>query len=78
MTRRRGTSTEYELTINGGLGPVLQTALGPEVEVRTRPCTTFVARTAADVVLLVDRLHALGLRIDSVVVVDPGIATLSP
>ena len=78
MPGRGGPTVEYELTIDSGLGPVLRNALGPELVARTRTCTTFVAVTAADVDALVAVIHALGLRLESVVVVDPAVATLSP
>ncbi|GAA2072794.1 hypothetical protein IDH50_13945 [Aeromicrobium tamlense] len=78
MTGRGGPTVEYELTIDSGLGPVLRNALGPELVARTRTCTTLVAVTAADVDALVAVIHALGLRLESVVVVDPAVATLSP
>ena len=66
---------EYELTIDNGLGPVLRAALGPELVARTRTCTTFVAESSVEVDALVSRIHALGLRIESVVVApaDPTI-----
>lgn len=71
-------ATEFELTINGGLGPVLRHALGPELVVRTRACTTFVAESGADLDVLVDRLHCLGLRIESVFIVEPAVTTIDP
>lgn len=69
-------SIEYELTIDGRLGPVLLHALGPGLETRTGSFTTLRAESASDLASLLAALHAHGLRIESVFVVDPPATTL--
>ncbi|SKB10241.1 hypothetical protein [Aeromicrobium choanae] len=70
------TTTEYELTIDGGLGPVLRNALGPDLEARTGTYTTLRAESTSDLASLLAALHARGLRIESVFIVEPPAATL--
>ncbi|WP_286928746.1 MULTISPECIES: hypothetical protein [Aeromicrobium] len=76
MTDREAPVMEFELTIDGGLGPVLQNALGPECETRTRTYTTLLAESTTDLGTLMAALHEHGLRIESVFVVGPPAATL--
>lgn len=67
---------EFEVTVGGGIGPVLRHALGPDLEAQTHRCTTLLAETAEDVATLVAQLQAYGLRVESVFIVRPAIATL--
>lgn len=76
MTPRAGATVEFELTIDGALGPVLKNALGPDLVARTRTYTTLVLETAVDLGTLVTLLHARGLHVESVFTVGPAIATL--
>jgi hypothetical protein len=57
---------EFELTIAGGLGPVLRRALRPSRVADSHTTTTICAVSDADVVDLVAFLDAHGLRIEGV------------
>lgn len=76
MTPRAAPTPEFELTIDGGLGPVLKNALGPDLAARTRTSTTLVLETAVDLGALVALLDSRGLHVESVFTVGPAIATL--
>ena len=65
-----GGTTEFELTVEGGLGPVLRCALRPSSVAASRRCTTIRA-VSDDVAALVALLDSYGLRIEGVWVV-PG------
>ncbi|WP_313408948.1 hypothetical protein [Aeromicrobium sp.] len=76
MTSGAAPTPEFELTIDGGLGPVLRNALGPELAARTRTYTTLVLETAVDLGALVALLNSRGLHVESVFTAGPTIATL--
>ena len=57
---------DYELTIEGGLGPVLRWALRPNQVVESHTCTTIRAASGTDLIGLVEMLDRTGLRIESV------------
>ena len=57
---------DYELTIEGGLGPVLRWALRPNQVVESHTCTTIRAASETDLTGLVEVLDRTGLRIESV------------
>lgn len=76
MTIHEPAALEFELTIEGGLGPVLRNALSPGLAARTHTCTVLVLASAVDLGTLVERLHARGLSIESVFIVGPTVATL--
>lgn len=64
-----GGPAEYELTIEGGLGPVLRWALRPNSVVESHRSTTIRAVCEEDVAELVALLDSRGLRIEGVWVV---------
>jgi hypothetical protein len=57
---------DYELTIEGRLGPVLRWALRPSQVVDSRTCTTIRTAPDTDLTGLVEMLDRTGLRIESV------------
>ena len=61
-----GGPAEYELTIEGGLGPVLRWALRPSSVVESHRSTTIRAVCQEDVAELVAQLDSCGLRIEGV------------
>ena len=76
MTRQRShqdnqrtqTSRWMELVVRGELGPVLRSALRPQATARTERSTVIrlVAPTNADLLAVLENLHARGLRVTSV------------
>jgi len=66
--RRKQTSRRMELVVRGELGPVLRSALRPQATARTERSTVIrlVAPTNADLLAVLENLHARGLRVTSV------------
>lgn len=64
----------YELTIAGGVGPVLRASLAPGLAAVPHECTIIraVSDTDVDLVDLVLWLHTHGLDIEAVLRVHPG------
>ncbi len=67
MNRRdQPEGVDYELTIEGGLGPVLRWALRPNQVIESHTCTTVRAASETDLIGLVEVLDRTGLRVESV------------
>jgi len=66
--QRTQTSRWMELVVRGELGPVLRSALLPQATARTERSTVIrlVAPTNADLLAVLENLHARGLRVTSV------------
>lgn len=66
--QRKQTSRRMEVVVRGELGPVLRSALRPQVTARTERSTMIrlVAPTNADLLAVLETLHARGLRVTSV------------
>ena len=66
--QHKQTSRRMELVVRGELGPVLRSALRPQATARTERSTVIrlVAPTNADLLAVLEKLHARGLRVTSV------------
>jgi hypothetical protein len=65
---RKQSARRMELVVRGELGPVLRSALRPQATARTERSTVIrlVAPTDADVLAVLQTLHARGLRVTGV------------
>ncbi len=64
-------SPQFELAIEGRLGPVLRWALRPGSVVSSHTCTILRARSGRELAELVELLDSRGLRIEGVWVGPP-------
>jgi hypothetical protein len=78
MTANRPAPAEFEVTVSGGLGPVLRRALRPGRVVDSHVCTVVRAAGAADLASVVALVDSLGLRLEAVLVVRPAGSAARP
>jgi hypothetical protein len=73
MSRREhgAGAVDFELTVEGRLGPVLRWGLRPHTVVAAHTCTTIRAVSSTDLTGMVALLNSRGLRIESVWLLPP-------
>jgi hypothetical protein len=71
MTTHDPAAAAFEVTVSGGVGPVLRRALRPGRVVESHVCTVVRAVGAADLASVVALVDSLGLRLEVLLVVRP-------